>query len=99
MFSFFKRPKAKPLYFHRISLDQEFSGDTPEEVVQALYEDSKIGMGNISFDEWWEYQRWVAGLGGFERDFPEQDNPEPCQKLLVYFLKGGGLSYGELSKE
>lgn len=98
MFSFFKRSKPEPFYFHRPFLKQEFCGDTPEEVVQALYEDSKIGMNNITFTDWWDYQRKVHAIK-YRDPFPDIDEPEACQKLLVCCLKAGGLSYGRLPKE
>ena len=98
MFSLFKRIfKKEPLYFHRSFLKQEFSGDTPEEVVQALYEDSKTGMDNITFADWWEYQRWVHSIK-YDTPFPDIDEPQACQKLLVCCLKAGGLEYGRLPK-
>lgn len=96
-FSFLKRIfKSQPLYFHRGFLQQEFCGDTPEEVVQALYEDSKIGMNNISFADWWDYQRWVHGIK-YNTPFPNIDEPEACQKMLVCFLKGGRVEVWEIA--
>ena len=79
-------------------MKQEFSGDTPEEVIQALYEDSRTGMDNISFADWWEYQRKVHAIK-YPDPFPDIDDPDAYQKLLVCFLKAGGLKRGRLPND
>ena len=44
------------MYFHTL-FGEEFSGNSPEEIVQSLYQNSKKGMGDISFENWWQYQK------------------------------------------
>lgn len=67
----------------------EYSGVTPEDVVQELYADARLGTG-LSFDGWWQYQRdlWDAR---YSLKVPPADDPEAARKLLDILLDVGAL--------
>jgi len=70
----------------------EYSGATPEDVIQAVYADAKAGTG-MSFDVWWEYQSdlWSARYG---RNIPKPDAPEAARQLLDILVDLGALEVG-----
>lgn len=83
------------LIFHRAFLKEEFSGETPEDIVKALYENSKKGMGDISYEDWWEYQTnmWASRYG---KGVPPLDTHGAHQILLDILVEVGALKEGAL---
>lgn len=92
-----KQSQDNELVFHTL-FDEEFRGSSAEEVVQALYENSRQGMGGISFDDWWGYQsnNWKGRYG---LSVPLVNEPEACAKLLKVMVKVGALESGPLPKQ
>jgi hypothetical protein len=78
------------LIYHR--LGQQFQG-TAEEVVRALYEDSRRGMNNISFEDWWKYQTklWKAK---YNIDVPEIRSEGAFGDFLKIQIQVGALQEG-----
>jgi hypothetical protein len=91
-----KQSQDNELVFHTL-FDEEFRGSSAEEVVQALYENSRQGMGDISFDDWWKYQTtvWENKYG---MSVPSNDTPRACEKLLEILVDVGALEKGPLPK-
>jgi len=90
-----KEPESsKMLTFHTL-FNMEFSGSSAKEVVQALYEDSKKGMEELSFEDWWKYQQ-VSWQGKYALSIPPHDKPDACEKLLNILIKVGVLEEGKL---
>ena len=67
----------------------EYSGETPEDVIQAVYADAKSGTG-MTFPEWWQYQKDVWALK-YEEKIPEMDEPDAAGKLLEILVHLGAL--------
>jgi len=67
----------------------EYSGATPEEVVQALYADARLGTG-LSFDGWWQYQcdLWAAKYG---LSVPPPHEEGAARRLIDILLDVGAL--------
>ena len=67
----------------------EYSGATPEEVIEALYADARYGTG-LSFDKWWQYQRdlWHARYGIC---VPAREECDAAKRLLDILLDVGAL--------
>lgn len=66
-----------------------YTGATPEDVIQAIYADSKAGTG-MSFEEWWEYQGDVWSLK-YGIKIPKRDEPDASRKLLDILIDVGAL--------
>jgi hypothetical protein len=67
----------------------EYSGETPADVLQAVYADAKAGTG-MSFDEWWDYQHDVWNLK-YEIKVPAKDAPGAAKELLGILVEVGAL--------
>lgn len=82
------------LIFHT-QFNEEFSGDTPEDIVAALHRNSQRGMGDISFEKWWDYQKDLWN-GAYGADIPAHDQPGASEALLDVLIRVGALEGGEL---
>lgn len=89
-----KENKDLTLIFHT-AFKEEFKGDTPEQVVDALYQNSAKGMGDISFEDWWKYQQTMWS-GKYGVRIPEPDTDGAHQALLDVLIKVGALEQGAL---
>ena len=74
---------------HYKTFFNKYSGKTPEDVIQAVYADSKAGTG-MSFDEWWKYQGDVWDLK-YGLKVPEKDKPGAARELLEFLVDVGAL--------
>lgn len=83
--------------FHTL-FKEEFHGISAEIVVDQLYLSSKAGMGNITFDEWWQFQ---SGLwkGKYGLSFPDRHETDACRKLLDIMVTIGALEQGPLPQK
>ena len=72
---------------------KEFRGNSAEEIVQQLYEDSKKGTG-CTFPEWWSYQQRIW-KDRYNHEVPAADAEQAPQKLLDVLLKVGALEQGQ----
>jgi hypothetical protein len=70
----------------------EFHADSAQDLVQALYENSRRGTG-CSHPEWWRYQQAVWKQVS-ERIVPEPDEPLACEKLVDILVDVGALEPG-----
>lgn len=82
------RLQTRGEYVIHNAIDGEFRASTPEALVALLYENSRVGMGNISFEDWWLYQRGMYA-GGFGMRLPDYDGEKAAIKLIRYHLKLG----------
>jgi hypothetical protein len=84
---------TEPLIFHTTS--KEFSGDTPEAVVQAMYEDAKAPTG-LNYDEWWKYKQNACRIlsGGTAEPVPESNAPGAAKKLLDILVSIEAIDVG-----
>jgi len=90
-----KEPESgKMLTFHT-PFDVEFNGSSAEEVVQALYKDSKKGMEELGFKDWWKYQQESWRIK-YALTIPPHDEPGACEELLNILIKVGVLEEGKL---
>ena len=89
-----ERTSKLKLVFHT-AFKEEFSGESPKEIVDALYENSAKGMGNISFEEWWKYQQTMWG-GKYGVKIPEPSETDAHEALLNVLTKVGALEIGPL---
>lgn len=82
------------MIFHT-SFNEEFCGNNAREVIRKLYENSKRGMGDISFESWWLYQRkiWKMKYGV---NLPEEPIEGAHEVLLDFFVDVGALNVGSL---
>ena len=71
----------------------EYTGATPEEVIQAVYADAKAGTG-MSYEDWWQYQRDLWQMK-YVIDVPAIYNPEAAQRLLDILTDVGALERKE----
>ncbi len=80
------------LQFHTL-FGEEFTGSSPEDVIETLYQNSKEGMGGITFDQWWAYQSetWQQKYG---LTVPPHGEPEASHKLLEIMVGVGALEQG-----
>ncbi len=75
----------------------EFRGDTPEDVVQALYADSaRVTL--FTFPQWWDYQKRLFGPNIWP-GFPSIDSPDASRKILDVLVKLGALETGPQPKK
>lgn len=82
--------------FHTL-FDEEFRGRSPEEVIRALYENSRAGM-NVDYDGWWDYQTKLWGQT-FKQSVPAMGEDNDCLKLLSVMVKNGALETGPLPEK
>ena len=82
------------LVFHT-AFNEEFSGESPEDIVMALHKNSQKGMGDISFEDWWKYQQKMWGIK-YGIEIPDPDQPHSHEKLLDVLTKVGALEKGAL---
>lgn len=70
----------------------EFKGETPEDVIRAVYENTRL-ENNFSYEDWWKYQQdlWK---GRYNADIPSHDKRGACAVLLDTLLKVGALEKG-----
>ena len=75
------------------SFDREYSGETAEEVIETLYQNSRRGMGDISMDDWWAYQTklWKTRYG---MNVPDRNTPNAYEGLLKIMVQVGALTVG-----
>lgn len=86
--------KNLKLTFHT-SFNEEFSGDTPEQIIDALYQNSAKGIVGLSFENWWKYQQ-KTWSDMYDANIPEPDEDGACQKLLDFLKKIEALEDGPL---
>jgi len=72
---------------------RQFEGNSAEDIVKALYQDSRAGL-DATFEEWWQYQTslWNRKYG---LSVPDQGSENAAQGLLDVLLKVGALNEGE----
>ena len=85
--------KSQELIYH--TFFAEFRGNTPEEVVKALYENSARVTGQ-TYSEWWGYQKKL--WGGAFLFFPKETQPHACASLLNILVKSRALEPGPQAK-
>lgn len=70
----------------------EFKGETPDEVIQAIYQESQAHTG-VSYAEWWSYQQdiWRRSYGA---KIPDAQEDGACDALLKVLLDVGALEEG-----
>ena len=78
------------LQYHTFFAD--YSGDSPEDVIQAVHIDSERVTG-LNLDQWWAYQ---AELWDFKYGLkiPDPREPDAAAKLLDIFVEIGALENG-----
>lgn len=69
----------------------EFRGETPEDVVQALYKDSATVTGQ-TYPEWWAYQKHL--WSSLFVTVPEENQVNACKKLLEIMVNVRALELG-----
>jgi hypothetical protein len=89
-----KKNTELSLVFHTL-FEEEFSGSSPQDIVQALFENSKKGLGDITFEQWWDYQRNLWSQK-YRFQIPDHDAEGASQALLDSLLQVGALEKGVL---
>lgn len=92
-----ERPGDDNLHFHTF-FDEEFNGHSARDIIDQLYESSRSGMGNISFEDWWDYQSslWKSR---YRLKTPDPDSQGACEKMLENMVKVGALLEGRLPRD
>lgn len=67
----------------------EYSGETPADVIKAVYEDAKSGTG-MSYEQWWQYQKDVWALK-YDEHVPDMHEDHAEKKLLEMLVHLGAL--------
>ncbi|MGZ9097829.1 MAG: hypothetical protein ACXW30_05990 [Micavibrio sp.] len=70
----------------------EFHGKTPDEVIQAVYQESRAHTG-ASYDEWWSYQQDIWRRS-YDAHIPDSQANGACEVLLKVLLDVGALEEG-----
>ncbi len=81
------------LKFHTFLAD--FSGETPDEILHALHEDSRTGKKNPeawTFEAWWQWQDTILTSRGIETPAPDAENA--AAHLLNNLVRVGALDVG-----
>lgn len=90
------KPDQSGYYVYHTYFNEEFRAQSPDDVIQQLYENSNKEM-NVSFDEWWQYQTNV--MKAFDHmKVPPIDSPDANKILLSMMVKAQALIEGPLSK-
>ncbi len=79
------------LYYKTFFAD--YHGETPAEVIQAVYEDARSGTG-MSYEQWWQYQKDVWATK-YDEHVPDMDAPEAEKKLLEILVHLGALEQAQ----
>ena len=82
------------MYFHTSS-GEEFTGETPEEVVEALYQNAQRGADDANMDNWWAYLTHVFRVR-FKLILPDRHAPNAYEWLLQASVQTGALIAGRL---
>ncbi len=82
--------KKNALVYH--TFFAEYKGDTPEEVIAQIHEDSRDGT-DMDFSAWWKYQQKIWGAK-YGLDVPEKDSKDAAQGMLNVLLKVGAIEHG-----
>lgn len=73
----------------------EFTGDTPEDIIQQLYEDSRRGIGpDLTKQKWWDYQRTAWKLREGKKLPASLDRPGAPEAFIAFMVKVGALEVG-----
>lgn len=70
----------------------EFKGETPAEVIQAVYQESQAHTG-ASYAEWWSYQQDIWRRS-YDVKIPDMQENGACDALLKVLLDVGALEEG-----
>jgi len=81
-----KRVQSELTLIFHTAFKEEFRGETAEQVVEALYQNSAKGMGDISFADWWKYQQTMWN-GKYGISIPASDTRGAHQTLLDVLTK------------
>ena len=81
------------MFYHNTFV--EVSGDTPADIVQQLYEDSRRGIGpDLTKQEWWEYQRTVWRRMERKTLPATPDDKGAAERFLQIVVEVGALEEG-----
>lgn len=70
----------------------EFSGETAEEIVQQLFEDTKKAYGpDFTMERWWEYQMTLWKLKEGKNLPARHDEPGAAEAFIVVAVEVGAL--------
>ena len=73
----------------------EFCGDTPEEIVQQLFVDSRRGIGpDWAMQKWWDYQRTVWKRLEGKKLPASPDELDAAKKMLACLVEVEALEVG-----
>ena len=81
-------------YIYHTLFGEEFRGETAEEIISALYENTRRGR-ELSFEEWWAYQDRLWS-GRYGDNVPDKESKGAYKKLLSIMVKRGALDKGPL---
>jgi hypothetical protein len=92
-----KAPAPAKFVFHTY-FNEQFQGDSENDIIQALYHNSKEGMNNISFEDWWDYQNNLW-LSKYRTQLPPPNAPDASKKMLDLLVRTGALLQGPLTSQ
>jgi len=73
----------------------EFSGDSPEDIVQQLFEDSRQGIGpELTKQKWWDYQRTLWKRLEGKKLPASPDEPGAAKAFLACMVEVEALEVG-----
>jgi len=71
-----------------------FSGDTPDEIIQQLYEDTRKAYPEMTKQGWWDYQRRLWKLLEDKALPATLDDPDAAEAFIACAVEAGALDEG-----